>query len=161
MALIVATLSDALRSFLDPDFSGFVDFPADEVDAASKWSAAIDLYTGSGLLVTPPSTAGPAAKEAMAVAMLGMSAPGVGPVFFDVAFLAYATALGAGMLPAFVATPPPIPLSTTLVPSALAAVVPGGVPPSIQVPILAGIIDLWFRTATVTPSGGGVPVPWA
>lgn len=162
MPLVVATLTDQLRSFLDATFEGFVDYPEDEADAAAKWATAIDTYTGTGLLVFPPSVAGLAAKDVLEAGMEGMSVPGAGPVVFDSAFALYCTALAAGMAPAFVATPPPPgTLAPALAAQALLGIVPGGVPAAIQLAAVASIIDAYFHTGTATPASGGPPAPWA
>jgi hypothetical protein len=160
MALIVLTLTEALRSFMDEDAPNFVGYPADETEAAAAWAAAIDAYTGAGLLLTPLSATGAVAKPALQAALEGMSVPGAGPVVMEAAFLAYASALVPGMLPAFIGTPPPPVLSVLLAAQgALAIATP--TPPAIQGAGVALVIDAWFRLGTATPSGGGPTVPWA
>lgn len=161
MPLVVATLTTELQKFMDDSYGGFVAFPTDELDAAALWAAAIDTYAGVNL--TPPSTASAAAKSALQGGLTGMSAPGAGPAIFDTAFVAYASAMALGMAPAMVGVPPvPGTLVVGLVASAAAALPPNpSKPPAVQLGILAGVIDTWFRTGTATPSGGGPPVPWA
>lgn len=163
MALLIATLAEEIRKFADKDFVGFVGFPATDVDAGIAWANAIDVYVGNGAAITPPVTplAATGAKEALALALAGISAPGAAIAIFDVAFAAYALALIAGMLPGFVGTPPPLLLSVT--PPTIATVFlagAAGATASVQATAMATLIHAWFVTGTATPSGGGASSPW-
>lgn len=161
MPLVVATLTTELQKFMDESYAGFTGWPADELDAAAKWATAIDTYAGVNLI--PASTAAAAAKSALQGGLSGMSAPGAGPAIFDAAFVLYAAAIAGGQAPAFVGVPPlPGTLLVGLVASAVAALPPNPPkPPAVQLGILAGVIDAWFRTGSATPSGGGSPIPWS
>ncbi len=159
MPLLPTTLVAKIREFNDEKYENFTGFPKSPVEAAAKWAAALDAYTGSGALVFPPSTTGAAAKTAFEIVM-ATSNPATAMVQFDLAFLTYATTLGLGMAPAFVATPPPTPLTPLLAALVPAALVPPGVPAAVQIGLQASVIDTWFRTALATPPGGS-PVPWA
>lgn len=163
-----AVLTDELRKFMDESHGSFIGFPEDELDAAEKWAAAIDAYAGTNLtdltflaVVTPLAASG--AKTALVAGLSGMSVPAAGPGVFDVAMTAYAAALGVGMQPGHTATPPVLgSLVVSLAASAAAALPPNPPkPPAVQLAIIAGVIDAWFRTGTATPSGGGSPAFWA
>jgi hypothetical protein len=74
----------------------------------------------------------------------------------ETAFTVFATAVGVGMLPAFVATPPATPVG-------FATQFAGPKPETHAAAAsqISGIIDTWMRTGTATPSIGGAPVPWS
>lgn len=161
MPLLASVLETELRKFMDPQYAGFQGWPTNDVDTATAWANAIDTYTGGGLAVTPPSASGAVAKTGLQTGLLGMSAPGAALAIFDVAMLAYATALGLGMAPAFVATPPVAPL--TITPPTIATIIASGLAgasSSQQAAVLATWIDTWFKTATAVPAAGGPPVTW-
>lgn len=160
MALDVAAFTLALRGWMDRDFVDYVQL-VDEADGAARWAAAVDDLIGGGLKIVPPTTTAAIAKGVIHTSLLGMSAPGAGPVVLDLAFAAYAAALVPGMLPAFVGVPPPLPLSPLLIPKAALALVPPGIPGEIQIGIMAALIAGWFLTGSSTPSGGGPPTPWS
>lgn len=164
MPLDPSVLTASLRSFMDKDYSGFAGFPVDELDAAARWANAVDAYTGGGANIIPIAieVVPGMAKAALQAGLSGMSVPLAGPLIFDVAFVAYATTLGVGMAPAFVAVPPiPGTLSVALLAQAALSLPPNpSKSPAEQLPLIAGVFDLWFRTATATPPGGS-PVPWS
>ena len=168
MALDPLLLTDAIRTFTDPDFGSFAGFPQNDAEAATAWATAIDTYTGGGLTITPPSLAGAAAFTAMQTGLAGLSLPGAAVALFDASFTAYAGALALGMIQGAVsaATPPPttvsVPLFPTPVPSipALFVLGVGGADAATQAAAMANIIDVWFRRGTFV-SGGGSPAPWA
>lgn len=162
MPLIPLTLHDELRKFMDEDSPTFEGFPADEGAAAELWAGAIDAYAGLNILPTPTPIATASARAALSVGLLGMSAPGAGPLLFEAAFSAYAAAIALGMGPSFVATPPPPGLAVAMAAvgaAQLALVVP--ISTADQLLLHVGVIDFWFRTGTSTPSGGGSVSPWS
>lgn len=164
----VVTLHEAMREFMDEDYAGFVSFPVDEADAAERWADAIDRYTGSGASITPPVVTpgvGSAARDALALALAGMSTPAPvgGPAVMDIAFAAYASTLAGAMITTVItaATPPPLgALSVALAAAALPGFTPPGVPAEIQTLALAAAIHAWFSTGTYVGSAGPPPVFW-
>lgn len=154
MPLMPPMLTKELTKFMDDKAPTFDKFPPDGPAAAKAWAGAIDAYAKG---VIPPSTTAAAAKSALEGALMGMSAPGAALVAFPAAFTAYAAALGGGMAPAFIATPPPAPI--VFAPAMAAGM--AGAPASAVVPQIATIIDLWFRTGMAVPALGGPPVPWS
>ena len=153
MPLIETLLVNEIRKFGDPEFSAFDKFPVDTLAVANAWGEAVDIYAKA---VIPASTA-VGAKEAFIAVMVPASAPGAWLIAFPLACTAYAVALGAGMLPAFVAVPPPAPL---VIASAIALGLAKGSGED-WAKEMANLINLWMKTGTATPSGGGPPVPWS
>lgn len=85
-------------------------FPTTSIDpavVADLWRAACAAYAAG---IVPPSTTVAAASTALAATLTGVfSTGGTGPAkaaAMEAAFLAWATAIGLGMLPAFASTPP-------------------------------------------------------
>jgi hypothetical protein len=74
----------------------------------------------------------------------------------ETAFTAFATAVGTGMAPAFVAVPP-----AGLV--GFAAQFGGAMPDTHAEAgdVIATMIDTWMKTGTATPSAGGAAVLWS
>lgn len=135
--------------------SEFADPPATHPECAQAWADAVGSYASS---VVPASTLVTAAKAtlatALAAAFSGVDAASTA-ASMESAFTAFATTVGGGMAPAFVAIPPPAPVGFAALfappfPVTHAAAAAG----------YASAIDTWMRTATATPSGGGAPVPW-
>jgi hypothetical protein len=156
------TLRAILRDFMDssPTNSATFDgFPLSEVDAAARWADAIETFTAA---LVPVTTTGAVARTALQAGLLGMSAPGAGIVIFNAAFAAWATSIVVGMLPAFVGTPPPLPIAATGI--TFATLFADGVAGSSafsRCNAMTQIINTWVRTGTATPSGGGSAVPWS
>jgi hypothetical protein len=132
MAVNLSALQDALEAL-------FSSPPDTTAACASAWADALELYAAA---VVPPSTAVAAASSALASALVAaFEAPGGAPPGFDTAFATFAAAVGAGMLPANVATPPG----------------PPGVAAQLASPISthaaaaaswAQWLDTWFRTGS-------------
>lgn len=153
MPLLPSVLQQELLKVMDDTNPQFKGFPETVEDVANNWSNAIDLYAKG---VIPASLSAPLAKQAMYGVMLGMNAPLAGLVIFPSAFTAYAVALGSGMQPTFTGVPPPAPINLTP-----AFAVPFEAPISTRVSVMAGIIDLWFRTGTAINNASGVTTIWA
>lgn len=153
MPLTPPILTNELAKFMDDQVPSFEGFPS-ATNVGQKWAAAVDAYASK---VIPASIAAAIAKTAMAGAMAGASAPGAGTAAIPAAFAAYAATLGGGMAPAFVAVPPPAPLSLD---PAFAVGMSGGSASAVISQIVT-IVDTWFRTGTATPALGGPPVPWS
>lgn len=119
----------------------FAEPPPSADECAGLWAAALLDYAAD---VVPASTTVPAAAEALAGALSTAfasedAAPGV-----DAAFASFAAAVGAGMAPAFAATPPAEPLG-------IADLLIGSQPThAAAAAAFAALIDEWFRTGSAT-----------
>lgn len=152
MAVDTTALKDGLVDLFSNPPSG-----GSAVEAAAQaWSDVMVAYAGD---VVPASTtvsaAGSALKTALQSAFVLAPAPTV-LVDMETAFAAFAATVGAGMAPAFTATPPPNPVGFAAL----------GAPPfpsdtNSAAEIWKTRIDTWFKTGTATPSGGGSPVNWS
>lgn len=150
MALIKANLEIELRKIFDTSYSSFEEFPQDLTEASIRWSEAINSYAKN---VIPTSINSEAAKQAFATTLLNSDTSTALPL----AFTNYATLLASGMLPTFVATPPPISIDFT---SVYALGFGGGSSKSVA-SLMSTIIDTWFKTGTAIPSGGGSVITWS
>lgn len=126
--------------------------PGPDIPAcAQQWADAVEAYA---LAVVPVSTTVTAAASTLSSSLAVAFALPAAAASMEAAFTAFGTAVGAGMAPAFVATPPPGPVGFAtqfaLFPAthALAATA------------ISGLIDTWAKTGTAVPSGGGPAVPW-
>jgi hypothetical protein len=156
MPLLAAFLISELRKTVDPNFGGFLGFPQNDPDTAERWADAYYQYmlTISYPALNPLSIAGLiAAKEAMRVALAGMSLPLGAIALFPIAFAAFASTFAASTAPTYLSVPPPaaLVLPFTLTPDGLVAAT-----------AIGEAIDLWTKTGTsavVAPPG---PVtPWS
>lgn len=146
MPLIAANLQNALQSLSENP-------GATIADCAQLWANAVQSYAST---VAPPSTtiaAAGATLTAQLTAAFGQ--PAAAPAM-DAAFTAFALTLGAGMLPAFVAVPPPAPVGFALL-------FAEPYPPTAAAfgQKMASRIDTWMRTGTATPVPVGSPLPWS
>lgn len=127
-----------------------VNVSASRAACAQKWADAMSTYASA---ITPPSTTVAAACTALSSALASAFALPSAWSAVDAAFQAFALAVGGGMAPSFVATPPALPpglssaMSTTSYASAAAW--------------WATRIDAWMRTGIATPVPPGPSVPWA
>ena len=115
---------------------------------AGQWGDAMQVFfTG----VVPPSTTVATAITTFKASMVtDMPA---GPAAVDAALTALATAIGLGMVPAFVSTPPPTPPIATNM---------GGAFPATHAAAAikwAGVFDAWAKTGIATPPVGP-PILW-
>lgn len=145
MPLATSGLHDALADI-------FAHPPGSAADAAHAWARAVQAYFAG---VTPPSTTVSAAAAALEPQLLAAFVSPAAPPLLEVALQAFALLVGTGMLPAFVAVPPPAPVGF-----ALLAVPPFPPTQAIAVAAWTTKIDAWARTGTATPALGGPPVPW-
>lgn len=128
--------------------------PTDNVAAAAgAWASAINAYASA---VTPISITSQAALGPLQSTLLGIGSPGAFNTLFPQALTAYATALAAGMGPAFIATPPTTPLIIT---PAL-QLGQNGANKRRVMRSFANIIHAWFRTGIAINSATGVTVNW-
>ncbi len=154
MPLILSQLESRLREIMDPDYSEFIGFPANNIDTANLWGDIVDDYASE---VVPFSTTSSQAKSAFISAMLPISASAQnGIVQLTLAFSSYAGTLSLGMQPIFTGTPPPTPINIAPVVSLGVSGANGEVTSS----TLARIIHLWFRTGLATNNSSGVTVNW-
>ena len=108
--LTPSILTNELSKFIDQESIVFESFPANSIDVANRWSNAFDIYAKQ---VIPISTTSDAAKTQMYQTLLALNNTPTGASILSAAFLGYTTVLATGMLPLFVATPPPAPLNLT------------------------------------------------
>lgn len=152
MPLVSDIMKTEFRKISDKSYSLFEGFPETMPDVASRWAKAVYNYANP---VIPASTSGVLAKDAFEIIMLGL-AYGSASITFQSAFTAFASALVVGMLPTFVATPPPVPIVLDPV---FAAGFAGGSSEECA-NIFASIVNTWFKTGTAIPSGGGSLIFW-
>lgn len=137
---------------LSSDIQSATESPGDTAAAcAQTWATLMGTYfTG----VVPASLSVAAAQTALQASLTSAfsAAPGAGISLLETAFLAFATAVGTGMAPAFIAVPPPAPVGfASLVAADTAAQAASNI---------ASLISTWAQTGSATPSVGGSPVPW-
>lgn len=146
MALVKADLADGIEAIgADP--------PDTAAECAQAWAAAIVGYASN---VTPTSTTVAGAEPTLASSLTTAfesddAAPGM-----ESAMAAFAVTVAGGMAPAFTGTPPPDPVG-------FAAQFAGAKPETHAEAgsQIADLIDVWMKTGTATPSGGGAPVNWS
>ena len=149
MSLDTAGLQDDIEALCESGFENIA-------SAASAWG---DAMSGYAAAVVPASTlvatATTALKAALASAFSNTVAATTAAAM-EAAFTSFATTVGTGMAPAFVATPPPgsVGFATLFTP-------PFPTTHAAAASATASAIDTWMRTGTATPSGGGSPVPWS
>lgn len=121
-------------------------------DCSQLWANAFVRYFA---LIAPPSTTVTAAGTALQAQLASAFAlPAAAPAM-DAAFTAFALTIGAGMLPAFIAVPPPTPVNW-----ALLFTEPYPATAALAAQKIASALDVWARTGTATPALGGAPIPW-
>lgn len=131
----------------------FADPPATTAECGQAWADAVGAYASG---IVPASTTVAAAQATLAGALTSAFDSGDAASPMDAAFTAFATTVGTGMAPAFVAAPPPSPVGFATL---FAPPFPGTHAEAASK--FATAIDTWCRTGTATPSGGGAPVPWS
>src|SRR5574343_1955727 len=143
MALVLAQLySDLTDLFSDP--------PPTSEECAQKWGQILLEFV---LPITPPTTTAVLASEILEAQLLSAFAateltgsPAVPQL--EIAFAAFATSLGLGMAPAWVATPPPAPVNfASLIGDTCAS-------SEFAANLFASLIYLWISTGTAVNSGG-------
>lgn len=148
MTLDKATLESSLLDLMNTH-------GASAADCAALWASAFGGYAAD---VTPSSLApAPAsAQAALETALAAAFAKKSALADMDAAFTAAAAALGAGMAPAFTATPPPAPIGWATL---LAAPYPETAAAAASK--IATAIDTWMKTGSAVPSAGGPAVNWS
>jgi len=151
MIATATNLALTIRAFQDEGYSGFNGFPATHALVGPTW-----VKVASSLLdtVVPTSINQIAAKASFLAAMGGISPTVDGILMLENALLVYATQIGLGMAPAFVAVPPLKPdiksISSTPTSDAKA-----------YAETLANYLTTWAKTGTATPASGGSPILWS
>lgn len=145
MAVDLSGLEDALEQLAASPRSS-------AAAAAQGWASACQDYAAG---VVPASTSVATATPALASALETAFGQLSSAAAMETAFTAWATAVGLGMAPAFVSTPPPAPIG-------LASLFAGDNPATHAAAAsrLGSALDTWFRTGTGTPAAGGSPQPW-
>jgi hypothetical protein len=149
MALNKAALKTALETAASS--------PAATVALCAKaWADAIGAYAAG---LTPPQVKPAtlvAAKAALQTALTSaFGTTGAAPAM-ETAFTTFGGALGEGMAPAFIATPPSaaVGFATLFTP-------PFPKTHSDAAQAMADAIHAWMTTGTAVPGTGGAAVPWA
>lgn len=144
MPLGTTLQSDILAMCSDPG--------ATAAACAADWASTMADYAAG---VVPASLGVTAAAAVLQGALTSAfsAANGTGVAMLESAFTAFGVAVGAGMLPAFVATPPSGPVGFSGLTATTSA--------SAAASAMAGLIDTWMRTGSATPSVGGAPVIWS
>ena len=119
---------------------------------AADWADAVADYAAA---VVPASSQVATAAATLQTALEAAFSSGAAAAPMETAFAAFGVTVGAGMAPAFVATPPASPvgfagLFTAPYPTTHSDAATG----------VRDAIDTWAKTGTATPSGGGSPVNW-
>lgn len=127
--------------------------PSSVEQAAAEWAQAMATYAAG---IVPASTTIPAAATALQSALATAFTQRPAASSMETAFTAFAAAVGAGMAPAFVATPPPG--NVGFAAQFGAGNLDSHAEAASQV---AGIIDDWMKTGTAVPSAGGGEVDWS
>lgn len=149
MALVIA----AMKTSPGLPGAGGAAYPATRAACAAAWAAAIEAWASA---VVPASTAVTAAVAALETALNAAFGNPAAAAAMETAFATFGAAVGVGMAPAFTAVPPPAPVG-------FAAVFAMAHPATRQegVDRVADALDLWMKTGTATPSGGGSPANWS
>lgn len=148
MTLNKATLKSGLEDIA-------VNPPATSALCAKSWADAVGAYVTA--LTPPPTpvsiTGATAALETSLISAFGTTAAAPS---METAFTTLGAALGSGMAPAFVATPPAVPVgfATLFTP-------PFPTTHSAAAQAMADAIHAWTTTGTAVPAAGGAAVPWA
>lgn len=127
--------------------------PPSIAGCAAAWASAMQSYAAG---VVPPSTAVAAAASTLQAALASAFATPAAAPGMENAFKTFATTVGGGMAPAFVATPP-----AGAVGFAAQFALAHPATHSAAAAALRTKIDTWMRTGTAVPSGGGAAAPWS
>lgn len=147
MALDSSGLGDAIEAwFLAPE--------DDIAGNAAVFAAAMEGYAEDIVPASSAVSSAAGSLEAALVTAMGASDAAATATALEAAFLAFATAVGAGMA-GFTPVPPPSPLGW----AGLLAARPDTAEDAAA--NWAEAIDTWMQTGTATPAGGGAPVTWS
>ncbi len=129
------------------------DPPATFLAAAQAWAQVMATYASNGLV--PPTTTAAAAASTLQAALVTAFATPAAAAAMEAAFAAFGVTVAAGMLPAFVGTPPGAPVGF-----ALQFAVPRDSAETAAAAI-GGAIDAWMKTGSAVPALGGPAVLWS
>jgi hypothetical protein len=152
--LLPSTITNNIRAYTDPLYSGFTEFPANETEAIEALANAFYQYS---LTIVPVCVTQAAARDAMKFALVGMSAPsppappGTTAAIITAAASAFASAL---LMVGYTPVPPPAGLNLSSVATIGLA---GGSAEACAIE-LGTVIDAWFRTETAT--NGTTTINW-
>jgi len=136
--------------------AGGRDYPLTRELCAAEWGTAVGAYAAA---IVPPSLTVSAAQASLQTALLAaFSSPFPGSLAqLELAFKTFATSVGLGMAPAFVAVPPVGPVGFS------AAFAPPYAPSRAEaIARLASVIDTWMRTGLATMVAPPYTVlPWS
>lgn len=121
----------------------------DEATARAAWADAIETLCAG---IVPASTTVTAAATALEADLAGFNEPSAAQASLEAALVTFAAEVGAGMAPAFTATPPVAPVGITF---------PTEDDAQAAADAIIDTINTWLQTGTATPSGGGSPVNWS
>lgn len=145
MTLVASSLQNSLQALSESP-------GATIADCAKLWANAVQSYAAT---ITPPSVTAPAAGAVLATQLASAFSLPAAASAMDAAMTTFAATLGSGMLPGFVAVPPPVPVGFALL---FAEPYPTTAAEFGQ--RVGSAIDAWMRTGTATPALGGAPIPW-
>jgi hypothetical protein len=128
-------------------------YPDDIAGCSAEWA---DAVAAAFAAVVPVSTAITAAAATLETALAAAFALPAAAAAMETAFTAFGATVGAGMAPAFTATPP-----AGAVGFAALFVPPYPDTRDDGIDAVATKIITWAKTGTATPSGGGSPVNWS
>lgn len=153
MPLIAPTLKLELQKIFDQESPNFEGFPDSLEGAAQRWAEAFDIYAKE---VIPFSTTNEAAKSAFISTFMGINFSN-GRIQFPLCFVAYATALAPGMLPAFAGTPP---IGIPVFDPIYAVGMSGGTSEQC-IDMMVNILDIWMRTGIAVNTSTSVTINWS
>lgn len=147
-------ISNKIREISDENYSGFIGFPNDVLEASLMWASIIqDTIVG----VVPSSTTVSAASAIFNSILQGIDVnSNNGEQLFVQAFTQMALTLSGGMSPSYVGVAPPVPIVLT---SAFQSGF-NGATAEIVSQQLANIIYLWLKTGTANPVPSGPTINW-
>lgn len=145
MALLLSALTAGLESVA-------ADPPATEALCAVDWADAVEAYA---IGIVPPSTTVVAAAAVLSIALTAAFNLAAAAPAMETGFATFALAVGGGMA-GFVSTPPP-----GIVGFVAQFAGPKPTTHAAAATAVGGIIDIWMRTGSSVPTGGGPPIPWS
>lgn len=159
MPLDVNKLNNEIRKIIDYDYELFEGMPPSAADGAQRWANAIGQYASGLIFQSASIVPARAAFVASYMALINIPAPAGGAeAAIRDGVVAFAIALAPGIAVqssgTFAGLPPSTPL---IIQPAFAAPTPA---PQIAARALSGIIDVWFRTGTVTNTFTGATINW-
>ena len=123
--------------------------------AASDWADAVEAYASGVIPASTTVTAAAATLETALVSAFGSTVAATTAAAMEAAFLAFATTIALGMLPAWTGTPPPAPVGFS------ALLTTNKDTAAIFASDWASAIDAWTKTGTaILVAPPNTPVTW-